>query len=317
VRSGNRTRGEAGQASPEWVGLILLVALFIAGLVSFLAPLPIGAVLARVVGSKIICAVEASDACGAEPELTAAYGTELAAELRDHAPTIFYEKGMRALPVDFRSCRSTACGDAAPDGSVWRTRSGESASAFVHVVDCRAGTTAPFAGINSSEDCEGDRAGNLYLQYWLYYADSATLRGVPVAGGKGYHPDDWEGFQVRIGGDGSVDARASSHHGYEYGGGAGNWASDAGIGPLQAATDAVGLHARDGWGPDTGVLIVSGGSHAGHVTGAPCCRVTPARHLNLIPADPAAAGELRSPHFAISPPWDKHVWFDPEAGDTG
>ena len=317
MRSGGRSGAESGQASPEWVGLVLLVALFGAGLISFLAPLPIGAAVARLIGSKIVCAVEASDACAAEPALVAAYGTELAAELRDHAPAIFYEKGMLALPVDYRGCRSTACADAAPDGSVWRSRTGQPASAFVHVVDCRSGTAAPFAGAGSPEDCEGDRAGRLYLQYWLYYPDSATLRGVPVAGQKGYHLDDWEGVQVRINGDGSVDARASSHHGYEYGGGAGNWASDAGIGPLQAATDAVGLHAHGGWGPETGNLIVSGGSHAGHVGGVPCCRVTPARHLQLIPADPAAAGELRSPHFAISPPWDKHVWFDPEAADTG
>jgi hypothetical protein len=317
VCSGGRIRAEDGQASPEWVGLVLVVALFLAALISFLAPLPIGAVLARVLGSKLICAVKLSDSCAAEPALAAAYGSELAEELRDHAPTIFYEKGMRALPVDFRSCRAAACADAGQDGSVWRSAAGEPASAFVHVIDCRAGTTAPFAGVNSPADCEGSRAGKLYLQYWLYYPESATLRGLPVAGERGYHRDDWEGFQVRIGGDGSVDARASSHHGYEYGGGAGNWASDAAIGPLQAATDAVGLHARDGWGPDTGVLIVSGGSHAGHVTGAPCCRMTPAGHLNLIPGDPAAAGELLAPHFAISPPWDKHVWIDPEAGDTG
>jgi hypothetical protein len=317
VGSGGRARAESGQASPEWIGLVLVVALFLSGLISFLAPLPIGALLARVLGSKLICAVELSDSCRAEPALAAAYGSELAAQLREHAPTIYYEKGMRALPVDFRSCRAAACADAGPDGSVWHSAAGQPASAFVHVIDCRAGTTATFAGLNAPEDCEGPRAGHLYLQYWLYYPDSATLRGVPVAGKKGYHRDDWEGFQVRVGGDGSAAARASSHHGFNYGGGAGNWASDAGVGPLQSLTDAVGLHADGGWGPDTGALIVSGGSHAGHVSGARCCRVTPGWHLNLIPADAIAAGEGPLPHFTISPPWEKHVWFDPEAGDTG
>jgi hypothetical protein len=317
VRSGGRTRAEDGQASPEWVGLVLVVALFLAALIALLAPLPIGAVLARVLGSKLICAVELSDSCAAEPALVAAYGSELAAKLRDHAPTIFYEEGMRALPVDFRNCRAAACADAGRGGWVWRSATGERASAFVHVIDCRPGTTAPFAGLNSPADCEGSRAGRLYLQYWLYYPESATLRGLPVAGEKGYHRDDWEGVQVRISADGKVDARASSHHGYEYGGGAGNWGSDAAVGPLQVASDAAGLHAQGGWGPETGMLIVSGGSHAGHVAGLPCCRMTPAGHLNLIPADPTAAGEGPPAHFAISPPWEKHVWFDPEAGDTG
>src|SRR6478672_9307785 len=65
-------------------------------------------------------------------------------------------------------------------------------------------------------DCTDERAGNLYLQYWTYYADSATLRGVPIAGKKGYHHDDWESLQLRIRPDGSVDQRASSHHGYNY-----------------------------------------------------------------------------------------------------
>ena len=308
---------ERGQASPEWIGLVMVVALFLASLLGLLAPLPIGALLARTLGSKLICAVEGSDSCRLVPELAAAYGDELAQQVRDHAPTIFSEQGMRVLPIDYRSCRSAACADGAEEGVVSRSREGDPATAFVHVVDCRPGTPAPFAGLNSPEDCRDARAGNLYLQYWLYYPESATLRGVPVAGSKGYHRDDWESYQVRIGADGEADARASSHHGYNYGGGAGNWGSDAGFAPWRVASDAVGLHDDDGWGPETGMIVISGGSHAGNVDSLPCCRITPPRQISLVPLESAAAGEGPRAHFAIPPPWRKHVWTDPEAADTG
>ncbi len=317
MRRAGEIRVERGQASPEWIGLVMVVALFLAGLLALLAPFPIGALLARTLGSNLICAVERSDSCRQVPELAAAYGDELAGLVRDHAPAIFSEKGMRVLPIDYRSCRSASCADAAEGGVVARSGDGDPATAFVHVIDCRPGTVAPFAGLNSPEDCRGSRAGNLYLQYWLYYPESATLRGLPVVGRRGYHEDDWESYQVRIGPGGGADARASSHHGYDYGGGTGNWGSDAGIGPLRAASDALGLHRPGGWGPETGMIVVSGGSHAGNVSSPPCCRLTPPARLSLVPLEPVAAGEGIRPHFAIPPPWRKHVWVDPEAGDTG
>ena len=184
----SRFRGERGQASSEWVGLILLVALLLVGALAGLGPLPLGVSLARTVGAKLICAIELSDSCQRDPELTAAYGTDLAKTLREHAPMIFYEHGMRALPVDFRACRSASCGDAAGEGKLWRTDRGGPATAFVHVIDCRAGEAAAFAGANRPADCSGGREGNLYIQYWLYYAESATLRGVPVVGAKRLPP---------------------------------------------------------------------------------------------------------------------------------
>jgi hypothetical protein len=317
VRRRGPIDAERGQASPEWIGLVAVVALSLVSLLALLDPLPIGALLARTLGSKLICAVERSDSCRLAPELAAAYGDDLAQQIRDHAPAIFSEQGMRVLPIDFRSCRSASCADGAEDGVVSRSLEGMPATAFLHVVDCRPGTPAPFAGLNSPEDCRGARAGNLYLQYWLYYPESATLRGVPVAGSKGYHPDDWESYQVRIGADDHADARASSHHGYNYGGGAGNWGSDVGFAPWRVASEAVGLHSNDGWGPETGMIVISGGSHAGNVDSLPCCRITPARRLSLVPLEPVAAGEGPMPHFAIPPPWRKQVWIDPEAGDTG
>jgi hypothetical protein len=152
-------------------------------------------------------------------------------------PTISFEEGSRALPVDFRRCRATSCGDGPSEGLVHGTNQNLPVTAFVHVVDRRP---------------EGD----LYIQYWLYYADSATFRDVPVAEGEGYHHDDWESVQVRIGPDGEADERASSHNGYNYSKGVENWASDAGIGPLKELTETVGARAANGWGPETHLLLV-------------------------------------------------------------
>jgi hypothetical protein len=183
------------------------------------------------------------------------------------------------------------------------------------VIDCRVD------GVEASEtagvDCSGSRAGNLYIQYWTYYADSATLRGVPIAGAAGYHRDDWEGVQIRIGADGRVDERASSHHGYNHVQSIANDGSDAGIEPLTDAAEAVGARPRNGWGPETRLLLVSGGSHAGNTDGfLRIDRVTPGRRVHLVPLESVAAGEGANFRFAISPPWRKRVWRDPEAEGT-
>jgi hypothetical protein len=274
-----------------------------------------GISLGRELAARLVCAVRLSDVCERDPELEAAYGTELASLVREHAPSIAYERGMRALPVDFRSCRDTRCGGGAGSGLVWHSRTGEPVAAFVHVVDCRP--AAIEASGTAGLDCSGDRAGNLYLQYWLYYPNSATLRHVPVAGTRGFHRDDWESFQARVGSDGEVDVRASSHHGYNYELGAANWGSDAGIGPLREVTEALGMRPQGGWGPDTGRLYVSGGSHAGNAKrdGA-VNRMTPRGRLLLVPLEPIASGEGGRYSFEITPPWLKPVWGDPESGRT-
>jgi hypothetical protein len=304
-------RGERGQASPEWLALIFLLAFLFSAALAFLGPLPLALSLARGMGEKIVCAVHLSGSCGAESKLDGAYGPELAKAVREHTPSLLYENGMRALPVDYRSCRAASCADAPDRGSVSRSRSGERATAFVHVVDCRPEPS--LAGF--ATDCSGERAGKLYLQYWFYYPDSATLRGIPVAGRKGYHDDDWESVQVRVGPDGKADERASSHRGYNYSQGAQNWGAEAGIGPLRGAAEAVGVRNAKGWGPETGLLFVSGGSHAGNAkaTALDYTRFTPSRRLALVPLESIASD---GPSFAISPPWLKLVWRDPEAGGT-
>jgi hypothetical protein len=272
-----------------------------------------GAALAQAVASRILCAAALADSCGDEPALIAAYGTEVGKLVRRHMPTLIFEKGSRALPVDFRRCRATACADGPESGPVGRSDHGLPVTAFVRVVDCRRGEAqrAEAEGV----DCGGPRAGSLYIQYWTYYADSATLRGVPLVGPRGFHEDDWESVQIRIDGDGSVAARASSHHGYNYTRGTANWGSDAGVDALGRLAETLGARDVGGWGPETGLLFVSGGSHAGNVRAlGEVGRLTPGRRVHLIPLEPIAAAGTEA--FAVVPPWRKRVWRDPEAEGT-
>lgn len=241
-----RAWDERGQGSVEWVGLLALVALLLVSLVAVGVRVP-GATLARAVASRMLCAVAMADGCGDEPTLIAAYGAEVGKLVRRHMPTILFEQGSRAMPVDFRRCRSTSCGDGSARGVVHRTDTGLPLTVFVHVVDCRADSAEAFEAAGA--ECSGSRAGSLYLQYWTYYADSATLRGIPIAEDDSYHHDDWEGVQIRIDSNGNVDERASSHHGYNYVQSLANAGSDAGIDPLNDLAETVGARPHNGWGP--------------------------------------------------------------------
>src|ERR1700743_3073570 len=80
-----------------------------------------GVDLARSVAQRILCATELADGCGDEPVLIATYGEEIGRLVRRHMPTIGFEAGSRAVPVDYRRCRETACGDAPHDGLVHPT----------------------------------------------------------------------------------------------------------------------------------------------------------------------------------------------------
>ena len=168
MRLGARIGAENGQSTVEWTALILLVSLAL-GLLGALAGLGLpGAALARAITDKLVCATGLEDDCGASSRpsaLALAYGDELAALVAEHAPTILYESGMRALPVDYRRCREDACADGPESGGVWASNTGEPTVAFVHVIDCRP--DSPTAARPGAADCTGDRAGNVYLQYWL------------------------------------------------------------------------------------------------------------------------------------------------------
>ncbi len=304
---------ERGQGTVEWVGLVCLVSLLLVGLLAAGVRVP-GTALARAVASRILCAAALADGCGDEPALIAAYGTEVGGLVRRHMPSLLFERGSRAVPVDFRRCRSTACGDAAEHGYVRRTDAGLPVSAFVHVVDCRPDAVAQTEA--EGADCSGPRAGNLYIQYWTYYADSATLRGVPIVGDEGFHRDDWEGVQIRIRPDGSRRRARLLPQRLQPRPGSRQLGLRRRHRPAQGRRPKPSASAPDnGWGPETHILLVSGGSHAGNAGGIPRIeRLTPRNRVHLIPLEPIAAASQA--HFAITPPWRKRVWRDPEAEGT-
>ena len=233
---------------------------------------------------------------------------------------------------------------------------------MTHLIDCREPARAASRGY----DCSGDRAGRIYIQYWEYYADSATSRA--LLGARGFHADDWEGVQIRINRDGSVDARASSHNGYNGADApAVDWASDAagevpGAAQVRDVTESLGLRDARGWTRSHGTLYVSGGSHAGHATEAslqralaaqlanmklalstralrgplgpeeerhrqellanrirgelfgPGARTSPRGSIRLVPIESLADRDSYS--FAVTPPWRKRVYWDPEYEGT-
>jgi hypothetical protein len=286
--------GERGQGTVEWIGLVLILALAVAALGTVAGVALPGTALARAIGGRIVCALELTGDC--EPlgasDLVLAYGDELAGLVAETAPQIRYEPGMRALPVDFRECREDACAEGRDGIRVARSLTGEPAVVFTHVVDCRPGVETPGA------DCAGDARGNRYVQYWLYYPGSATGEGSTVlrgairevsqaVGHPTYHADDWESVQFRIQPDGTADVRASAHFGY---------------GP--------------GWKPaEDSAYTASGGSHAGTVEPAEFDRITTPRRLGLVPLEPIAEADPDT-EFAITPPWYKRVWLDPEYDGT-
>ena len=264
--------------------------------------------------SRILCAAALADECGDESALIAAYGTEVGELVRHHMPTIAFEDGSRAVPVDFRRCRSTSCGDGREDGQVWRSGANLRVTAFVHVVDCRAGAAADTEAAGA--DCSGERAGNLYLEFWTYYADRRRCGACRSAARKGYHADDWEGVEIRIGPDGEVDERASSHDGFNYRCRTSTGARTRGSAcsgprpkPSMPARRTAGARRPH-------LLLVSGGSHAGNAAGAERGgRYTPARRVQLVPLEPIAERSDRPPSRS-PPPGASASGTDPEADGT-
>jgi hypothetical protein len=188
------------------------------------------------------------------------------------------------------------------------------------------------------------RGDETFIQYWLYYPDSNSVLpgtrrlwamspgvrlGSRIVTGKrgypGYHPDDWESYQVRIAPDGSARVRASSHHDYQ--------------GCKQR-------RCRNTWTGWTGWTRVSKGSHAGHIPlrrepvgprrWAPRGRqrhqgyryvpLVPGRDLHertstsaglrLIPLERVDTRAYRALDPGIRPPWLKEVYRDPLSNST-
>lgn len=301
---------EGGQASPEWLGLTLLVSLVFAAVVAAGVSVP-GTDLARAIADKLVCAVGLGDGCGGEESaLAEAYGPDLAEEVARQTPRLDYEDGMRVVPVDFRKCRENACAEGPETGAVTDSNVGEPVTVFTHVVDCRD----PESPDPPEALCTGDAAGNLYLQYWAYYPGSDTK----FWGDKGQHDDDWESWQVRLGSDGT-QARASSHHGYN--GASGDPLNDTGK-----------FGSKAGWDESSGRYFISGGSHAGRISTRSLReqvydRLYPERTWTQRWTEPGAVRVIPIESFreswddydfheGIVPPWLKPVYLDPEARGT-
>lgn len=303
--------GEAGQASVEWVALVLVAALALGGLAAF-APRVDGRSFGGFLAHRVVCAARSGCDDG-EVELVRAYGARDAELLRRHAPNIVYEPGERQLPVDPGRCRARRCADAVDDrdADVHRSGSGERAVAFTRVVH---------------------RGPRTYLEYWLYYPDSnstflssdrlwqaLTLGRAPYPG---FHRDDWEGYVVRVERDGRASARATSH---------GHW-------------QGCKLPSCEGrWTRATGWTRVSRGSHAGHLPLAPALepsarrgrvsrpgpgvvglrprypgldmreRTSTGEALRLLPLETLPKDSYRPLDRDVAPPWRKRAYRDPES----
>lgn len=289
-----RLRSESGQGTVEYVGAVLLVAAIFGTVLATTGLAQPAANLGGRIADRLVCAVRPASSCKqAETALAAAYGDELSTLVGKHAPDVRFEPDdFVSLPIDPRECRHRSCADSSELGPLGRSFEDYPATAFVRVADCRAGAT------QADIDCSGDAAGKLYLQYWLFYPDSATK----PFGSKGYHLDDWESYQVRIRPGGDVDARASSHKGYNH--------------DPDPISDVFG--GAGGWGSSNGYVWVSAGSHAGRAAGDPggtSYRSIPADRLHLLPLE-AELDSLGRLDYAVTPPWLKKVWIDPEETGT-
>ncbi len=108
-----------------------------------LEPLRLGLALARAIGSSLLCAVRVADTCGEGSELDAAYGDELAAAVRRHAPDLPLRAGdagaagrLPQLPLRRLLRRAQARGrSGARTAASRRPRSCTS-------IDCRSGSRA-------------------------------------------------------------------------------------------------------------------------------------------------------------------------------
>jgi hypothetical protein len=258
---------EQGQAVVEWTALVAVVAIAFAGLAY-----AVSRTEAWGLGQGIVHALSCAVGAGCDDDeadaLALAYGAETAKLVRRYTPNVAYERRSAELPIDFRRCRKVECSNGPDDpADVDRSSAGLPVTAFTRVVDRRGG------------------GGPLYLQYWFYHPESFSggIGRILCRRWHGYHRDDWEGYQVRIGPDGSASARATAHGGYS---------SD--------------------WTRLTGWYRVAGGSHAGEVGSVPSGeRTTRAEGLDLAPLE--RLGELGLQRFSISPPWLKEVYREPES----
>lgn len=314
----NRIRGSGGQSTVEWIGLVLLVSSLMAGLLLAGVNVP-GIGLVHSISRQMLCAVSLSNSCGDEGSLELAYGDDVAGMVRAETPELLYGRDMLGLPVDYRTCRSAYCAEGSGEGIVTESDAGEPVTLFTHVVDCRDESVRTAGGAR----CDGEFDGSVWIQYWAYYPESASLRGVPVLEEEGFHRHDWESVQVRIEPDGTVSQRASSHAGHNHTRSAANWGADMGWGFLKDLAEKTGVRESGGWGARTGRYLIAGGSHAGNVAddgagaGSYTSR-TPSDRVRIVPLETVRGDALSRPadFDPITPPWQKKLWSDPQEEGT-
>ncbi len=95
---------ERGQGTVEWVGMVAVVALLLVGVMAAGVRVPGGS---NWRAGRVADPLrgELADGCGDEPVLIATYGDEVGRLVRRHMPTIGFEAGSHAVPVDWRRCR--------------------------------------------------------------------------------------------------------------------------------------------------------------------------------------------------------------------
>ena len=97
---------ERGQSTIEYVGLVLVVALLLAGNAALAGVGLPGSGVARTVLGALACAVDEGHCdrvVAPRSAVEAQYGAAVAALLADRAPDVFFERDeFASLPVDFR-----------------------------------------------------------------------------------------------------------------------------------------------------------------------------------------------------------------------
>jgi hypothetical protein len=221
---GRAREGERGQASVEWVGLVLVCVLALGAFAAF------------------VPSMDGLDA----------YGGPGAALVRAQAPSLVYERGERQLPVDWRGCRRPECAEAPDEAGldVHRSDAGERATVFTRLRRLGGRTYIQYWLYYPDSNTTLAGADRAWEASWLL----PRLRELVSGSGDwpGYHRDDWESVQVRLDPDGSAWVRASSHGHYQGCKEAecrGRWASHEGW-----ARVSYGSHAGHipGGGPDPG-----------------------------------------------------------------
>ena len=118
---------------------------------------------------------------------------------------------MRAVPVDYRTCREDPCSLGPESGEVRESFEGEPVTLFTHAIDCRGSAEPSPAPTTTARAPAPGRCT-------CSTGPTTRASDTRIYGESGFHHDDWESEQVRLGAAGG-EARASSHHGYNYEGG--------------------------------------------------------------------------------------------------